>query len=185
MLRLMCVTAHPDDEVGSFGGTLRLYHERGVETSVLCLTPGQAGTYRGPAKNDLELAALRRQELAAACGLLGVSRCTALDYADGQLHRLDLYSVVCEVTRHIREARPQVVITFGSEGAVTAHVDHAMASVFATLATQWAGRSNRYPDHFKNGLSPHRVQKLYHATANLRSPTGNPCRSRRLPRPSM
>jgi len=24
MLRLMCITAHPDDEAGSFGGSLRL-----------------------------------------------------------------------------------------------------------------------------------------------------------------
>jgi LmbE family N-acetylglucosaminyl deacetylase len=174
MLRLMCVTAHPDDEVGSFGGTLRLYHERGVETFVLCLTPGQAGTYRGSARSDQELAALRRRELAAACDLLGVSRSLALDYADGQLHRLDLYSVVCEVTRHIREFRPHVVITFGSEGAVTAHPDHSMASVYATLATQWAGRSNRYPDHFKDGLTPHRVEKLYHATASFTLPDRQP-----------
>lgn len=42
-----------------------------------------------------------------------------------------------------------------------------MASVFATLAYEWAGRSNRYPDHFKNGVCPHRVQKLYFGTANF------------------
>ena len=32
MLRLLCFTAHPDDEAGSFGGTLLRYAERGVET---------------------------------------------------------------------------------------------------------------------------------------------------------
>lgn len=31
----MVVTAHPDDEAGAFGGTLRVYADRGVETSVL------------------------------------------------------------------------------------------------------------------------------------------------------
>ncbi|MBA3915662.1 MAG: PIG-L family deacetylase, partial [Acidobacteriales bacterium] len=40
MLRLMVITAHPDDEAASFGGTLRTYADRGVETCVLCLTPG-------------------------------------------------------------------------------------------------------------------------------------------------
>src|SRR5947209_3657157 len=52
MLRMMCVTAHPDDEAGNFGGTLRLCSERGVETAVLCLTPGQAAFHRGAATND-------------------------------------------------------------------------------------------------------------------------------------
>ncbi|HEX6503660.1 MAG TPA: PIG-L family deacetylase [Terriglobales bacterium] len=167
MLRLMCVTAHPDDESGAFGGTLKLYHDRGVETLVLCLTPGQAGRHRGMAKNDQELAALRRKEFAAACNILQVTRAIVLDYADGQLHRLDLYSVVCEVTRHIRQFRPDVLITFGPEGGVTAHPDHSMASVFASLAYQWAGRSNRFQDQFKDGLQPHRTQKLYYGSADF------------------
>jgi LmbE family N-acetylglucosaminyl deacetylase len=39
MRRLMLVTAHPDDEAGAFGGTLRVYADRAVETSV----PGSQG----------------------------------------------------------------------------------------------------------------------------------------------
>ncbi len=174
MLRLMVVTAHPDDEAGGFGGTLRLYRERGVETSVVCLTPGQAASHRGSAKNDQELAAIRRKEFAASCEILRVNRPVVLDYADGQLHRVDLYAVVCEITRQIREFCPQVLLTFGPEGAVTAHPDHSMASVFATLAYEWAGRSNRYPDQFNNGLKPHRVQKLYYGTANFTLPERQP-----------
>ena len=72
----MCITAHPDDEAGGFGGALRVYADRGVETSVLCLTSGQAATHRGGAKSDHELAAIRRQEFAASCEILGVSRGT-------------------------------------------------------------------------------------------------------------
>jgi len=167
MARILCVTAHPDDEAAAFGGTLRLYHERGAEIYLICLTPGQAATHRGTAKTDHELAAIRRKELAASCEILGIDRWIVLDYADGQLHRLDLYSVVCEVTRHIRQFRPHVVMTFGPEGGVTAHSDHSMASIFATLAYEWAGRSNRFQDQFKDGLQVHRAQKLYYATANF------------------
>ncbi len=170
----MVVTAHPDDEAGGFGGTLLLYRERGVETSVVCLTPGQAATHRGAAKDDRELAAIRRQEFAASCQILKVNRPVVLDYADGQLHRIDLYQVVCELTRQSREFRPHVLLTFGPEGAVTAHPDHSMASIFATLAYEWAGRSNRYPDQFKNGIAPHRVQKLYYGTANFTLPERQP-----------
>src|SRR5581483_8594043 len=155
----MAITAHPDDEAGAFGGTLRLYHDRGVETSVVCLTSGHAATHRGHAKSDQELSSIRRREFAASCAILGVSRPVVLDYADGQLHRVDFYHVVCELTRQIRDFRPHVVITFGPEGGITAHPDHSMASVFATMACEWAGRTNRYPDQFSNGLAPHRAQK--------------------------
>lgn len=173
-MRLLCVTAHPDDEAASFGGSLRLYHDRGVETAVLCLTPGQAASNRGTARNDHELSAIRRQELAASCTLLGVDRHRVLDYSDGKLHRLDLYSVVQDITRYLREFRPHVVLTFGPEGAVTGHTDHSMASIFATLAFEWAGRNNRYPDHFTQGLPPYRPQKLYYATANFTLPDRPP-----------
>ncbi|MGH9444827.1 MAG: PIG-L deacetylase family protein [Terriglobia bacterium] len=167
MLRLMCVTAHPDDESGAFGGTLRLCHERAVETCVVCLTPGQAARHRGSAKSDQELAALRRKEFAAACNILQVTRGVVLDYADGQLHRVNLDSVVGEITRHIRQFRPQVLITLGAEGTITAHADHSMACVFATLAYHWAGRSDHFQDQLEDGLQPHRAQKLYYVTANF------------------
>ena len=160
MLRLMCITAHPDDEAGGFGGTLRLYREKGVETCVVCLTPGQAATNRGGAKSDDELAAMRRKEFAASCEILKVTRGIVLDYPDGKLHRQDLYRVVCELTQHIRNFRPQVLMTFGSEGGVTGHTDHSMASVFASLAFQWAGRENRFPDQLADGKAPYRTQKL-------------------------
>jgi LmbE family N-acetylglucosaminyl deacetylase len=174
MPRLMVVTAHPDDEASSFGGSLRLYRERGVETCVVCLTPGQAATYRGGAHNDQELGAMRRKEFAAACEILKVSRGIVLDYPDGQLHRLDMQRAVSDLTLRMREFRPQVLVTFDPAGGVTGHTDHSMASVFATLAFHWAGRNNRFPDQLKDSVTPHRVQKLYYATADFILPGRQP-----------
>jgi len=174
MLRLMCITAHPDDEAGGFGGSLRLYHDRGVETCVVCLTPGQAASNRGGAQSDQELAAMRRKEFAAACEILKVSRGMVLDYPDGQLHRQELYKVVCDLTLHIRQFRPDVLLTFGPDGSVTGHTDHSMASIFGALAFHWAGRNNRYPDQLKDGLTPHRTQKLYYSTVNFSLPDRQP-----------
>ncbi len=177
MLRMMVVTAHPDDEAGGFGGSLRLYRDRGVETCVVCLTPGQAASNRGAAKSDEELAAMRRKEFAASCEILNVSRGLVLNYPDGNLYRQDLYQVVCDLTYHVRDFRPQVMLTFGPEGGITGHTDHSMASVFATLAFQWAGRNNRYPDQLKNGVRCYRPQKLYYETANLVLPDRPPITS--------
>lgn len=171
---MMCITAHPDDEAGSFGGSLRLYRDRGVETCVVCLTPGQAATHRGGARNDQELAAMRQREFAASCEILKVSNAVVLDYPDGQLHRQELYKVVSELTLHVRRFRPQVMLAFGPEGGVTGHTDHSMAGIMATLAFHWAGRNNRYPDQLQERVGPHRAQKLYFATANFALPDRQP-----------
>ncbi len=167
MLRMMVVTAHPDDEASSFGGSLRLYRERGVETCVVCLTAGQAATHRGGARNDQELGAMRRKEFAAACDMLKVSRGIVLDYPDGQLHRLEMQRVVSDLALRVREFRPQVLLTFDPGGSVTGHTDHSMASIFATLAFHWAGRNNRFPDQLNAAVSPHQPQKLYYTTADF------------------
>src|SRR5690348_8083144 len=42
-----------------------------------------------------------------------------------------------------------------------------MASMFAALAYEWAGRGNRFQDQFKDGVQLHRTQKLYYATADF------------------
>lgn len=167
-MRLLCVTAHPDDEAGGFGGSLLLYRSRGVETHVLCLTEGQAATHRGPAKTGAELATIRRAEFASSCELLQVSQGEVLGYPDGGLAQQDFYAVTADLSRRIRQIRPHVILTFGTEGAVTAHPDHSMVSIFTTMAFHWAGRTNRYPEQLeKEGLQPHRTQKLYYATAGF------------------
>jgi LmbE family N-acetylglucosaminyl deacetylase len=170
----MCVTAHPDDEAGGFGGSLRLYHDRGVETSVICLTPGQAATHRGGLTRDEDLSAARRKEFAASCALLKVTHAEVLNYPDGKLYRQELYQVVCDLALRIRKFQPDVIMTFGPEGGVTGHNDHSMASVFGTMAFHWAGRNNRYPDQLTNGLRPHVTRKLYYATADFGLPDRQP-----------
>ena len=174
MLRLLCFTAHPDDEAGGFGGTLLRYSERGIETHVVCLTPGQAATHRGPAQSDDELSALRRCEFLASCKLLKVSSAEVLDYPDGRLDRQDFHTVVADLTRRVRQIRPHVIMSLGTEGAVTAHPDHSMVALFATMAFHWAGRTNRFPDQLQNGLQPHQTQKLYYATALFTMPGRQP-----------
>lgn len=174
MMKILGITAHPDDEVGAFGGTLLLYHDRGVETYVICLTPGQAATNRGTAKSDEELATLRRAEFLASCKVLQVTRAQILDYPDGGLKRLDFYSVVGDLTRRVREIKPDVILTMGPEGAITGHPDHSMASIFATMAFHWSARSNCYPEQLSQGLETHRAGKLYYSTASFVLPDRPP-----------
>jgi LmbE family N-acetylglucosaminyl deacetylase len=174
MMKILGITAHPDDEAGAFGGSLLLYHNRGVETYVICLTPGQAATNRGGARSDEELAALRRAEFFASCDILKVTGAWVLAYPDGGLDRVDFHAVVGDLVRRIRTIKPHVVLALGPEGAITGHIDHAMAGIFATMAFHWAARKDRYPGQFDEGLAPHQTQKLYYCTAPFTLPDRPP-----------
>ena len=84
-LKLMCVTAHPDDECFGFGGALALAADRGIETYVVCLTDGQAASNRGNAASGAVLGAIRREEFRRSCEVLGVTQHELMDYHDGRL----------------------------------------------------------------------------------------------------
>lgn len=161
-LRLLCITAHPDDESGAFAGALMQAHALGAETRVLCLTEGRAASNRGHAQSDDELAELRRNEFAQACNLLEISAGKIFDYPDGDLNRLDFLAVVTMLVEEIRSYRPQVVLTFGGDGGANIHRDHTMVSLFATAAFHWAGRS-----FFAAESSLYAPQKLYYSATTF------------------
>lgn len=169
MRRLLCVTAHPDDEAAGFGGALLLYQSRGVETYVISLTAGEAGRSGGMAESREELAQVRRAEFARACEILKVSRAEVLGYPDGGLYGIPVPGPTADLVHRIRQIRPQVVITFGPDGG-TGHADHSMASICATLAFHYAARDDWFVEQLRDGLSPHRVQKLYYVTTEFGFP---------------
>jgi LmbE family N-acetylglucosaminyl deacetylase len=174
MMKILGITAHPDDEVGAFGGTLLLYHSLGVETFVICLTQGEAATNRGQARSNEELALVRRAEFFASCKVLQVTKAQMLHYPDGALNRQDFFLVTGDLTRRIREIQPDIILTMGPEGAITGHPDHSMAAIFATMAFHWAARKDRYPEQLTENFEPHRAQKLYYSTASFILPDRPP-----------
>ena len=162
-LRLMCLTAHPDDEAGAFGGVLLRAAARGAASSVICLTEGAAGSYRESGQTDEALAAMRRQEFSQACAVLGVADPHLLRYADGRLWQEPFLPLVGVLAGHIRRFRPHVVLTFGGEGGVNLHRDHTVVSLAGTAAFHWAGRSGFFPEQL-SALEPWAPQKLYYAS---------------------
>ena len=166
MQRLLAITAHPDDESGSLGGTLALYARRGVAVEVVCATRGEAGRHRGQARTVAELAELRVQEFHRACELLGIGRGDIWDYPDKGVNQATFTDLGARLCRVIREVRPDIVLSMGLEGGLTGHPDHAAITHFATFAFHAAGRSDLYPE-----CGPrHQARKLYHATAPFVSP---------------
>ena len=161
-LKLLLIIAHPDDECFAFGGALALAADHGIETSVLCFTSGTAGSYRGSATTNEELGQLRRAEFAASCKILGVAHTEVLHYQDGQLDQQPLTTLASDIVSRIRTFRPDIVLTFGGDGALNTHPDHTVISAATTAAFHWSGHPKRYPD-----LGPlFQPQRLYYVTTS-------------------
>lgn len=115
-----------------------------METQVVWLTDGQAAANRGDAQTSAELGQVRSKEFAASCKVLGVSLCELWDYQDGQLEFSDFSAAAGRLVAKMREFKPDVVLTFGSNGAVNTYPDHSMVSAFTSVAFHWRRRQNAF-----------------------------------------
>jgi N-acetyl-1-D-myo-inositol-2-amino-2-deoxy-alpha-D-glucopyranoside deacetylase/mycothiol S-conjugate amidase len=130
----MFVGAHPDDESFGPGGTLAKYAAAGTRVIYACATRGEAGTVAGPTA-PASVGDLRWAELMCAADRLGLAAVVPLGYRDSgmpgapdQRHPRALVAAPLEdvaraVARVIRDARPQVVVTFDPIGGYW-HPDH-------------------------------------------------------------
>jgi LmbE family N-acetylglucosaminyl deacetylase len=163
----MAVLAHPDDESLGFGGILAKNAAQGVGVFLLTATRGEAGRFRGlPSSHHQHpgrdaLAQIREAELRAAGAVLGVHEISLLDYPDQHLDRAHPHQVIERIVGHMRRVRPDVVVTFGPDGAY-GHPDHVAISQFTTAAIVAAADSAFASSDGASALPPHRVSKLYY-----------------------
>lgn len=147
--RVLCVVAHPDDM--EYGGSAAVaeWTAQGIEVSYLLLTAGEAGI-RGMAPEVVR--PMRAAEQRAACDIVGVSRLTILDFADGLLEpNLTLREAIC---REIRIVRPQVVVTMSWEleaGWGLNHVDHRATGISVVDAIRDADNPWLFTDQLASG----------------------------------
>lgn len=156
----MCVLAHPDDESLGTGGALAAYAADGVATYLVTATRGERGRFGdGTESPGPEVVGRAREaELHAAAAELGIRDVSVLGYPDGALDRVDPAKAIETIAGHLRRVRPQVVITFGPDGAY-GHPDHIAISQLTTAAVACAA-----DPEFGGGRvagEPHRVSKLY------------------------
>ena len=127
-LRVLGLFAHPDDEVFCAGGVLAAAAAAGAETAVVSLTRGDAGQIRDSAvATRRTLGVVRARELEGSAAALGVGHVESHDLGDGVLGRLDLLDVAALVGDVLERLRPDVVVTFGDDGAF-GHPDHTMSA---------------------------------------------------------
>jgi len=113
LVDILAIAAHRDDVEQTCGGTLLKMRSLGLETGILDLTQGEAGT-RGSA-------AERAAEAQAAGQILGVRWRQALDLPDGRVE--NTYENRLKIVRVLRELRPRVVIVPYWQGSL--HHSHS------------------------------------------------------------
>jgi LmbE family N-acetylglucosaminyl deacetylase len=79
-----------------------------------------------------------------------------LDYRDGHLDRVNPREAIAQIAEHFRRTQPDVVLTFGPDGAY-GHPDHIAICQFTTAAVIAAA----FPG-FTLQARPHAVSKLYY-----------------------
>jgi LmbE family N-acetylglucosaminyl deacetylase len=143
-LTLMCVLAHPDDESLGTGGTLAKYAAEGVETYLVTATRGERGRFGDQAErpNDEIVGAAREAELRAAAVELGLREVAILGFPDGALDAVPSTVAQAAIADHLRRIEPDVVVTFGPEGAY-GHPDHVAISQLTTAAVVRTGRVSK------------------------------------------
>ena len=153
---VLAVFAHPDDESLSAGGLLARTASEGGRTAVVTTT-WAADSHRA-------------MELAEALRFLGAEPPRLLGYADSRVPEsarsrprfcdAPLDEAVGGLVDHIRDFRPDIVVTHDAYGGVTGHPDHLHTHRVTVLAAQAAALEGMYPD----AGPPWAAQSLYLAT---------------------
>lgn len=176
-LHAMFVHAHPDDESSKGAATMARYAKEGHRISVVTLTDGSAGDILNPAMErpgvKERMTEIRRDELARALEIIGVSGHWAFGYpdsgyvedfdgdgscvADDAFFNVEIDEVVRRLVELIRTERPDVLLTY-PEGGGYPHPDHIRCHDVTVAAYEAAADPRRFPD----AGAPFEVAKLYY-----------------------
>jgi len=168
---ILVVLAHPDDESFGMGGTIAHYAQEGVDVHLICATGGENGTVDPEfLENHSSIADLRADELACAAKRLGLASVIMGGYRDSgmpgsaannhpdALVNQPLEAVASKIAQHIRELRPQVVITHDPIGGYK-HPDHIAVHKATVRAFHMAGDPGI---DLGDSLPPYQPKKLYY-----------------------
>jgi N-acetyl-1-D-myo-inositol-2-amino-2-deoxy-alpha-D-glucopyranoside deacetylase len=153
---LLAVFAHPDDESLAAGGLLARQAAAGGRTAVVTAT--------------WAVESRREVELAEALRILGAGTPRMLGYADARMPEsapgcplltdASLDEAVGRLVAHIRELRPEIVVTHDAYGGLTGHPDHVHTHRVTVLAAEAAGLEQLY----RGAGAPWRPRAVYLAT---------------------
>ncbi|PYM90333.1 MAG: PIG-L family deacetylase [Candidatus Rokuibacteriota bacterium] len=162
--RILCISAHPDDNEFTIGGAVAGWAREGREVVFCLVTTGGAGTNEHT-KDNTGLVPIRERESWDAAKILGVKDVVFLGYQDGVVE--PTIGLRRDLTRVIRRSRPDVVVCgdptvryYGNE--YLNHPDHrAVASAALDAVFPSAETRVIFPELLAEGLGPHKVKEVF------------------------
>ncbi|MDJ0392130.1 PIG-L family deacetylase [Rhodococcus sp. G-MC3] len=170
MSTLVCFHAHPDDEVFTTGGVMRLAADAGHRVVLVTATDGALGEFpEGILTHGQTLAERRRGELEKSAGVLGASRIVMLHYADSGMAgttdndvehafcNADVEEAAAKLAAVLEEENADVLTIYDPNGGY-GHPDHIKVHFVGLRAGELAGTKNVYEtttnrDHMKRLLA--------------------------------
>lgn len=161
--RALVIIAHPDDVDFGAAGTVANLTDAGVVVTYCLVTDGQAGGFDETISRP-RMAAIRREEQTKAAAEVGVTDLCFLGHMDGEVQfTMELRH---ELTRVIRNTRPNVVITQSPEinlaSVYSSHPDHVATGQAAFAAVYPDARNPfAFPELLTSGYAPWSVDELW------------------------
>lgn len=130
-MSVLCIAAHPDDEVLGAGGTLARHAADGDDVHVCILSDGVTSRYDNP-ENATEEIEQRRDRARRACEKLGATA-SLHAFPDNQFDTVALLDIVQTIEEEIATHEPEVIYThhYGD-----LNVDHELACRATVTATR-------------------------------------------------
>jgi LmbE family N-acetylglucosaminyl deacetylase len=162
--RILCISAHPDDNEFTIGGSVARWTREGREVAFCLVTTGGAGVNEHTPSSE-GLIPVREKETRAAAKILGVTEVILLGYVDGTLE--PTLALRRDLTRVIRQFRPDIVVCgdptvryYGNE--YLNHPDHRAVSDAALDAVFPSAETiSIFPELLAEGLLPHKVKQVF------------------------
>src|SRR5215510_8927680 len=144
---VLVISAHTADFVWRAGGAIALYHSRGAQVRVLCLSYGERGEsqklWRQDGMTIDTVKRVRQQEAERAADVLG-AEIRFFDAGDYPLRPAD--QLVDELVQEFRQVQPTIVLTHALSDPY--HGDHPEAARLA-LNTRVYAQAMGYPSSAK------------------------------------
>lgn len=164
-MNVLCVVAHPDDEVIGVGGTLARHAADGDSVHVCVLAEPEVSRNDVITSDVVERRRQRREATRKSCDLLGVDSVSFYDFPENEFDTVSLLSIVKTVREEVVRQEPDVVYTHHYGDLNISHELTCRAVMTATrplpeeddrriLAFETLSSSEWATPHEQNGFQP-------------------------------
>ena len=127
-MRILVLSAHPDDETFGMGGTIKKYSDQGAEIDIFVITDGASAQY-----SDKKMIDVRRKSCINAGKILGVKNFDFLDFPDGKLDSTSTLEITQKIEEKICTFKPEIIFTTPNNDG---HQDHKKVNECTLIASR-------------------------------------------------